>query len=179
MERDRKILQTFTAPALRFYRWSQPAVSFGRTQGIDPQVEHSILQKGIMVVGRPSGGGIVEHGKDLCFSLFWNKETTTIPWKVTDSYLAIHEWIWEALQELGIPAEMVNKKDQDSGWCFQSAVCHDLTLAGKKIVGGAQWRERNRALHQGSIQCDLPTHAATVFQNHFEKKFGVCLRTGE
>ncbi len=179
MDRDRKLFQTFSLPTLRFYRWSKPAVSFGRTQGIDSDIERSFLQRGIMVVGRPSGGGMVEHREDLCFSLFWNKETQSIPWNVKESYNAIHTWIAEGLKELGIETTMACQKDADNGWCFTSAVCYDLTLNGKKIVGGAQWREKNKALHQGSIQIALNPETVTALQNQFKKHFNVLLTPHE
>ena len=175
MERDKKIFRTFSAPVLRFYRWSKPAVSFGRTRGIDSEIERAALEKGWMVVGRPTGGGIVEHADDLCFSLFWPKADGTLPWRVADSYAVIHEWIAEGLKELGVETVSVHQKDKENGWCFQTAVCHDLTAGGKKIVGGAQWRQNDKALHQGSIQRVLPDSAVAVFENGFRTKFGVAL----
>ena len=178
MERDKKIFQTFSAPVIRFYRWSKPAVSFGRTRGIDGKIERAALEKGWMVVGRPTGGGIVEHQDDLCFSLFWSKEGGALPWKVQDSYAAIHRWIAAGLGKLGIETGTVLKKENDSGWCFEAPVCHDLTAGGKKIVGGAQWRQKNKALHQGSIQLILPDSAVSVFENGFRDMFGVAFSHG-
>ena len=173
MERDKKIFRTFSAPVLRFYRWARPAVSFGRTRGIENQIERAALEKGWQVVGRPTGGGIVEHANDLCFSLFWPKTDSTFPWKVADSYAAIHEWIAEGLKELGVETSSVYQKNRETGWCFQTAVCHDLVADGKKIVGGAQWREKDKALHQGSIQTPLPPTAVSVLEEKFRNKFGV------
>lgn len=175
MERDKKIFLSFSAPILRFYRWAQPAVSFGRTRGIDGEVERAALEKGWRVVCRPTGGGIVEHADDLCFSLFWPKADGTLPWKVSDSYAAIHEWIAEGLKELGVETASVHQKDRENGWCFQTAVCHDLTSGGKKIVGGSQWRQKDKALHQGSIQTALSASAVPVFEERFRNKFGVAL----
>ena len=133
------------------------------------------MQKGFMVVERPTGGGWVQHGDDLCFSIFWTREGRGLPWKVKDSYLAIHEWIQEVLKDLGIRTTMARAQENESRWCFRSAVCHDLTADGRKIVGGAQWRERGKALHQGSIQQDLPERALSVLGKHFQEKFGVKL----
>ncbi|OGR82283.1 MAG: hypothetical protein A2901_04860 [Elusimicrobia bacterium RIFCSPLOWO2_01_FULL_54_10] len=178
MERDKKIFQVFSAPILRFYRWSRPAVSFGRTRGIDSKIERAALEKGWMVVGRPTGGGIVEHSGDLCFSIFWSKGDKALPWKVSNSYAAIHAWIAKGLQELGIQTETVDRKKEETGWCFQTPVCHDLALNGKKIVGGAQWRQKNKALHQGSIQLTLPDSAVAIFESEFMVRFGVALNHG-
>ena len=164
MEHDKKIFRSFSAPVLRFYRWAHPAVSFGRTRGIDSEIERAALEKGWMVVGRPTGGGIVEHADDLCFSLFWSKSDPVLPWNVADSYAAIHKRIAQGLKKLGLSTARVVKKESETGFCFQTAVCHDLMMDGRKIVGGAQWRKKNKALHQGSIQAPLPGNAVSVLE---------------
>lgn len=175
MNRDREILKNHLAlPALRFYRWASPALSYGRTQGIHASDLGEAAKKGWAVVQRPSGGGKVEHGNDLCFSIFWTKEVKSLPWKVKGSYLAIHEWIAKSLDELGIASLLTQKgMNPDSGWCFQSAVCFDLISDGSKIVGGAQWREKNAALHQGSIQLGLGEETLGVFKKTFQETFNV------
>ena len=161
-------------PALRFFRWANPALSYGRTQGIDLQSRTDALAQGLEVVRRPTGGGKVPHGTDLCFSLHWRKEDPAIPWTISDSYLVIHRWIQQSLEELGHPTEILPRKCEDeTGWCFQSAVCYDLVRNGSKVVGGAQWRDAKAALHQGSIQLALPDASVEVFRRRFESAFGI------
>ena len=70
MERDREILKnSANLPILRFYGWAAPALSYGRTRGIDSASQEEAMDKGRAVVQRPTGGGYVEHEKDICFSM--------------------------------------------------------------------------------------------------------------
>jgi lipoate-protein ligase A len=161
-------------PSLRFFKWQSPAVSYGRTQGLDPATKKIAELKNLEIARRPSGGGKVFHGEDLCFSLVWNKKNAQIPWKVRDSYRAIHQWIGQSLAELGFQTEMVEGKAHlQTGWCFEGAVCFDLVSSGQKIVGGAQWRDGDAALHQGSIQLTLERETLPTFKRHFETLFKI------
>lgn len=180
MERDRvyfEALKTGAAgPALRFYRWQRPALSYGRTQGLDAAAKEAAVRDGYDVVRRPTGGGKVRHLNDLCFSLFWTRAQKTIPWKVSDSYCAIHRWIQFCLKEQGLVTQLSASPggvpDQNKSWCFQSPVEHDLLRAGQKIVGGAQWRDGNYALHQGSLQ-SADGVPLSLFKSSFETFFNV------
>lgn len=177
MDRDRELFEEVKrgegVPFLRFYRWTHPALSYGRTQGIDEASCLDALSKGWEVVRRPTGGGKVYHGSDVCFSLSWRKADSALPWTINESYRVIHSWIQESLRGLGIHSELTGRKaDAGNGWCFQSAVCSDLLLNGRKIVGGAQWRDGSAALHQGSIQLRLTPGQISRFRDSFTSFFG-------
>jgi lipoate-protein ligase A len=178
MDRDREIFKAVKEkaekPTVRFYGWRKPAMSYGRTQGMDPAASEEIKSEGWEEVMRPTGGGKVFHGKDICFSVVWRRENKTLPWNVVHSYSSIHRWIQESLRSLGIESEIVRKKSaNDNGWCFQSAVCFDLESNSRKIVGGAQWRDGNAALHQGSIQLAISEEMVDLFKKNFESFFNV------
>jgi lipoate-protein ligase A len=220
MQRDRvlfkKIKNQFQKPILRFYYWQKQTLSYGRTQGLRDSVRRTYESQGWDIVQRPTGGGIVLHGTDLCFSILWRKENEALPWKIQGSYQLIHEWIQWSLGALGIRSRLkhpayaglrspnphpgsplrdslhpfpsrLNGRERESskeeaglptqegGWCFESPICYDLVHEGRKVVGGAQWRDGNTALHQGSIQLALPERSIFIFKRYFEKFFNVQL----
>ncbi|MBI2915294.1 MAG: hypothetical protein HYY07_00370 [Elusimicrobia bacterium] len=164
-------------PILRFYKWERAAISYGRTQKIEAALESEWRREELDIVRRPTGGGIVRHGNDVCFTLIWKKEDSEIPWKIDDSYCAIHRWILDSIQKLGIQCQSydTNEKIKTQGWCFQNPVRHDLISVDKKIVGGAQRRDQETALHQGSIQLSLDPSQMQIFRKSFESLFGVRL----
>ncbi len=160
MEKDRELFQKVREaqekPFLRFYQWKTPTLSYGRTQGIDANTQIEYEAKGWEIVRRPSGGGKVLHQGDLCYTLVWRKEDDALPWEVSESYCAIHRWVKISLERLGFSMEQrlqKNSSDKNS-WCFQNPIQYDILSQGEKIIGGAQWREGNTALHQGSIQLE-------------------------
>lgn len=187
MDRDRKLFEEVKAEKspqiLRFYGWKEPTLSYGRTQGMDLSDQKNFMRCGWRVVKRPTGGGKVFHKEDLCFCIIWKKKQTAMPWGIVDSYCAIHNWIQKSLQRFGMETGMTEHETLRSaqnekkarGWCFESPVLHDLFFNGKKIVGGAQWRDGDTALHQGSIQVRIKEEALKTFRQTFSEMFSVKL----
>ncbi len=187
MDKDRLLFQAVKNssenPYLRFYSWDTPTLSYGRTQGMDIQTQTDFLAKGWNIARRPTGGGRVLHQRDLCFTVAWRKENSELPWKVMDSYCAIHTWLKNSLETVGYTLESCPdaKSSNPESWCFQSPVAHDILKEGQKIIGGAQWREGSAALHQGSIQLEklvsvtpvssLISILKTTFQSTFKVQF--------
>lgn len=204
MERDKILFQEIknsrSLPILRFYRWDKPCLSYGRTAKLDMETELECGAKNLKIVRRPTGGGKVLHQDDLCFSLIWKKEDQAMPWKINDSYCAIHEWIQKTIIQLGIESKLSDRKyiiegtkdhlpqetipfkndhslftNIQTNWCFKNPVRFDLISKEKKLVGGAQWRDKNTALHQGSIQIQFEQDPLDLFQKSFENFFKVKL----
>ncbi len=174
----RQVLENRSGPVLRFYQWTRPALSYGRSGRLAAQLIEDLKKQNWEIVQRPTGGGKVQHGDDLCFTLIWRKENSSIPWPVNESYCAIHGWLKESLRKMGIASEHCEQGQYpaaagDPGWCFTDAVRNDLMSGGRKIIGGAQWRDRNTALHQGSIQLRLPDNAVKIFKQDFSNIFSV------
>ncbi len=181
MQKDRDLFERVKAgnhlPYIRFYRWEKPAISFGRTHDMTKVPQETFKADGWSIVQRPTGGGTVLHQKDLCFSIVWRKQNAALPWRINDSYLFIHKWIRNSLAALGHSCDF-HKVSAESAYygdalCFQNPVCSDLLEGGRKIVGGAQWRSHDVALHQGSIQLDLGPESLDIFKHEFEKLYNV------
>ena len=163
-------------PTLRFFRFKDPTLSFGRLQrreDITPLIPH-----GWAFVQRPTGGGIVFHKDDLCFSLCWKDGQAPLPNKPQDQYRWIHSVVLEALStefpaRMAIPPASSRRMTSLPGeqgrmavcgdvgtspepfsirTCFQNPVGYDLLREQQKIVGGALRCTRRATLYQGSLE---------------------------
>ena len=170
---DEALLETAAAPALRFYRWRGPALSFGYF-GSYADVEDQCDDHEI--VRRWTGGGVVPHGDDLTYSViipvshpFFGRSSLAI-------YSDLHDAIREALKANGIAATLANSvAPKVSENCFANAVRADVISEGRKIAGAAHRRSRAGLLHQGSIQnAKLPLRFIDDFArtlcDRFERK---------
>ena len=165
MALDRELFEEFiqdpgACPVLRVYKVSEPGITVGRSSAKRGQTPFRGLTPFCV---RPTGGGWVQHGNDLIYSVIARRNTFSTFQLVRTSYLSFHEAIQEALTRLGIEtrlfrcdeAEALEKKRSRSPkWseCFKAPVATDLLFQEEKIAGGGQWRKREGFLHQGSIR---------------------------
>ncbi len=143
-------------PAIRIYRWSAPAVSFGYFERVAAALEAFPERE---PVRRWTGGGIVPHGfveagrEDVTYSLLVPPGMALARLTPGDSYRLIHAALRRLLEREGIagcsPAE---PGPEESRACFEKPVRHDIVIGPRKIAGAAQRRTRWGLLHQGSIQ---------------------------
>lgn len=141
-------------PVLRFYRWTVPTVSFGY---FEPAADARRLAAGRPVVRRMTGGGLVEHGDDVTYTLVVPRPTPFVNFRSTESYRLIHAAVASALAHGGLlvrshPGNPAPGPAGDGNACFRQPVLHDLTTDGHKVAGGAQRRTRAGLLHQGSVR---------------------------
>ena len=155
-------------PLLRIYRWRHASVSMGCFELSAPIAKQWANHD---LVRRWTGGGVVEHGRDLTFSLLVPRSMTLATLPVAESYRIIHEAVGMAMIQAGLPTpslQMVSGVAEiSSRACFDRPVRYDLLSLGQKIVGGAQRRTRRGLLHQGSIQtgdeAGIPTNLTARF----------------
>src|SRR5690242_8030436 len=88
------VAQRVTPPTIRFFRFKEPTVSFGRLQTLNHVLP--LVPADWTVVQRPTGGGIVFHENDLCLSLTWPRGQTLVPSRPQDQYRWIHSIILKA-----------------------------------------------------------------------------------
>ena len=135
-----------TAPLLRVYRWTDPAVSFGYF------VAHAEVRgqwPGRALVRRWTGGGIVPHGTDVTYTIVAPAASALYATDLVSSYQLIHGRIAQLLGEATLAHSSTAKVSEA---CFENAARHDVLLGGRKVAGAAQRRTRFGLLHQGSIQ---------------------------
>jgi len=166
MALDEALLESATGPVLRIYRWDGPAVSFGYAQSLAAVRE---IHPAIPLVRRWTGGGIVEHGNDLTFSLIVPSHEPLAKLRPVESYRLIHETLAGLLG-----ARLVRANETTTGAaCFSAPALHDVAGAdGRKLCGGAQRRTRQGFLHQGSLLGSTPpaVHLAEVFAERVENR---------
>jgi len=153
-----------TAPVLRFYAWSTPAVSIGRFQKIEAAVNAEACSRhGIDIVRRITGGRAVLHNRELTYSIIARLDEPLFPSTVLGTYKVIAAGLLAGLRRLGIPAEMVSrahrhadlvKKNAKDHACFSSPSWYEILVRDRKIIGSAQRRLSNAFLQHGSIFMD-------------------------
>ena len=147
MAADESLLRHVQAPVLRIYDWKESCASIGYFQ------RASVVPSGVPFVRRYTGGGLVEHGQDLTYTLVLPADHPLNLAGTLPSYRTIHEGLVLALQAVGLDGHLATaqpKKDHAS--CFLKPVPADvLDSKGNKLAGAAQRRTKQGCLHQGSI----------------------------
>lgn len=133
---------------LRFYRWEPSAISIGRFQKLEKEVNVENCKKlGVDVVRRISGGGTVYHDSqgEITYSIVAKTEDVGAK-NIADVYSRIYAAMSEALGMLGI------RTDYNSG---DAKNCPNLTVNGKKISGSAQANKSGVVLQHGTLLLDV------------------------
>lgn len=137
-------------PVLRFYRWTEPAATFGYSQRYAAVATLTTLRP---LIRRPTGGGLVPHDADWTYSVTIPPDHPWYGWSAVESYRRMHEWLRRAFAECGVATELAPCcNPAGPGQCFVGAEKHDLLLNSRKIAGAAQRRNRQGLLIQGSVQ---------------------------
>jgi len=149
MALDAALLQR-RRPVLRFYRWSRPTLSLGFHQRSLAAAWLHWQRQGLgELVRRPSGGGAVLHGGDLCYALIWPDPPCTRQ----QAYAVICHWLVEALAPLGEPLQFGQQTATLNPDCFARSTPADLVnRQGLKRIGSAQRWRGGCLLQHGSIQ---------------------------
>lgn len=137
-------IQNAVPNTIRFYRWKPSAVSIGKFQNIQNEVQIENCRKlGVDVVRRITGGGTVYHDfeDEITYSVIAGKQDLKAT-DITAVYARIYSGLVEALKILGITADF-NEGNQKT--------CPNLTIRGKKISGSAQAHKSGIALQHGTL----------------------------
>jgi lipoate-protein ligase A len=140
-----------TPPTLRLFGFRPACLSLGRFQPAEQVSRPPLLD----LVRRPTGGGAVVHRGDVCYSIVLPLGHPLAAGSIVDSYQRLARGLAAGLESLGLPP-LAEGDAADSAprgaWCFQAVAPHELTLAGRKLVGSAQARRQGGLLQQGSIR---------------------------
>ena len=124
-----------------------PTVVIGRNQNILAEINQDfIAERNIRVVRRLSGGGAVYHDLgNLNFTFI-----TALSKVGHNNFAHFTRSVIDALAAFGVDAEFTGR--------------NDLTIAGQKFSGNAQYIHRDRLLHHGTLlfDTDLPTLAQAL-----------------
>ncbi len=179
MDRDLEIgrlLNGLPSVLLRLYRIVD-GVTVGRTwQGKIPD-EWKVPETKVAM--RPTGGGAVRHGQDLCLSLFIPRPLLSPgPHDWPTLYESFHSVLGRFLLMIGRESIMqahcgdpcsnspASRRGHES-LCFMDPVRGDLMIGGAKVLGGALSIGRSGILYQGSMQ--IPGFDPSVLSGLFEE----------
>lgn len=141
---------------IRFYRWNPSAVSIGKFQNIENEVQLDKCKKyGVDVVRRITGGGAVYHDTEgeITYSVVANKKDLKAE-NINAVYAKFYGGIAEALKILGINA------DFNEG---NAKTCPNLTVNSKKISGSAQSHKKGVVLQHGTLLVDVDLEEMFTF----------------
>lgn len=158
MAHDAMLLEACAQPTLHFYRWKNPAATYGYF--IKPE-EH-LRGMHLDLARRPTGGGIIFHMGDLAFSVLIPESHPAYSVNTLENYAFVNTRISAALRLfLGHEFNLLQNEEAplDSScrhFCMATPTKYDVMLNGRKVGGGAQRRTKKGFLHQGSIHLTLP-----------------------
>lgn len=162
MALDRSLLAELQAgtrprPAVRFYIWERPTISLGTNQIGDEVIDKGAATRlGYDTVKRPTGGRALLHKGDICYMIAAHKDHHPLFHSLTSTYRAIGTAIADMLQSLGIDLTDLPSSGTESRTnlnpCFAMLSPFEVTVAGKKICGSAQYRSGGFFLQHGSIR---------------------------
>jgi lipoate-protein ligase A len=135
---------------VRFYRWKPSAVSIGRFQSIDKEVNLDTCKRlGVDVVRRVSGGGSVYHDftGELTYSVVVDCKNPNITGDVLTSYRGVCAGILRGLAHLGVQVELEATDP--------SQRCPNIMIDGRKVSGNAQARRSGVLLQHGTVLLNL------------------------
>ena len=164
---DESLLRHAQTPVLRIYGWEGTCVSIGYFQ------KASLVAAGTSFVRRYTGGGLVEHGKDLTYTLVLPADHPLTAAGTLPSYRAIHQGVASALRAAEFDCQLATAQPkQDHASCFLKPVPADvLDSKGAKLAGAAQRRTRQGCLHQGSILLSgqIPPQLPKILPGHLAR----------
>lgn len=140
-------------PALRFYRWWPPCLSFGRNQPARGRYDEGEAERrGIDFVRRPTGGRPVYHHHEITYSLSVPERLLGGPRR---TYEAIHKALLTGLRLLGAATDIVEAAGPalrpSTLPCFQEVDRGAIVSGSRKLVASAQLREAGVLLQHGSL----------------------------
>jgi lipoate-protein ligase A len=156
MERDRELWQRFEADPspgvrLRIYGWQPAALSLGFHQPRRDVDREALVPRGIDLVRRPTGGAAVLHADEITYSVAAPLGLTGLGSAVLEIHAAIAEALAKSLGALGVTVDFGGGGQPRDFACFSGAGGHELTVAGRKLVGSALRRGRHGFLQHGSV----------------------------
>ncbi len=141
---------------LRVYEWASPVLSLGRHQRARGVYrEDELARRTIGVVRRPTGGRALLHDREITYSV----TAPTAPDEgLRVMYDRVNALLLDALATLGAPCELAHpashSRSPSALPCFAEPAAGEIVVAGRKLVGSAQWRDGGALLQHGSILVD-------------------------
>jgi len=165
MARDVAILEAVSEgdspPTLRLYGWNPPCLTLGRHQGIEAADLEFCSAEGIDVVRRPTGGRALLHHHELTYAVVAPVGKGPLPRGLQDAYRLICGALVQAMQALGVEAELtagdVNLQlpgPRSTVPCFEAPAGGEVVVHSRKLIGSAMRAHSGAILQHGAIVLD-------------------------
>jgi lipoate-protein ligase A len=160
MQKDKELIEDGgDSTLLRFYEWD----SFCITTGIFIEPEEFVdlkkcSERGVEIAKRPTGGGLLFHGFDLPFTLFFPASHPLCALSVERACEKINKTILKALSPWLLPEKSKHEASRGKRCelCMAQKTPFDLLWSGYKIGGCAQRKTKRGLLHQVSLFFETP-----------------------
>jgi lipoate-protein ligase A len=149
-------IRNFAPNTFRLFCWKPSAVSIGRFQKVENEVQvENCKAHGVDVVRRITGGGTVYHDSEgeITYSVVASRDALKAK-DIGEVYMKIYGGLSEALKILGIKADF-NEGD--------AKTCPNMTVKGKKISGSAQSHKGSYFLQHGTVLLDADLEKMFTF----------------
>jgi lipoate-protein ligase A len=149
----------FSQPVLRLYGWQPPALSLGRFQKAEDDLDLTRCRAdNLAIVRRITGGGAIYHADELTYSLVCSPDKIPPAASVKDSFRVLTSFLLGFYCALGLQADYAvdlvpagSRLGQRTPLCFAGKESYDILIRGRKIGGNAQRRSREVIFQHGSI----------------------------
>ncbi len=157
---------------LRLYSWKNPSFTYGFSQKPDGVLNlAACAADGVEVAKRITGGGVLFHDDEITYSFACSKSDVGEPQGVFVDYRNICRFLIHFYESLGLRAAFA-LSGPDFRWqpapheiCSAAHEKYDIVIAGKKIGGHAQKRNRQVIFQHGAIPLRINwTRAAKYFK---------------
>jgi lipoate-protein ligase A len=149
------VIDGTSLPTLRFYAWSPPCLSLGRSQALAEVDLVACRASGVDVVRRPTGGRAILHTDELTYSVSLLQTDPRAKGGIVECYRRLSEGLLAGLHRLGVEARQAAGHEHGDGEptavCFETPSHYEVTVAGRKLVGSAQSRARGGVLQHGTV----------------------------
>ena len=160
---DEALLRHFdpatSPPVLRLYGWQPAALSIGRFQKVEDDLDRvRISADRLTVVRRITGGGALYHADELTYAVICAPHQIPAASSVKDSFRVVTSFLLALYQGLGLHAVYAadaGQPDRRIGGrtplCFAGTESYDILVNGRKLGGNAQRRQKAVIFQHGSI----------------------------
>jgi lipoate-protein ligase A len=142
----------------RFFEWDRPAITIGYAIDAPGSLDlDEAERRGVPVVRRVTGGGMVLHGWDLTYAITFPRDAIVKDQGLIETYRTINRAFARGLQQFGVESGLLDddaRSGRPAGACFARPTRYDLVVDGKKLVGNAQRRRGRWLLNHGSMPLD-------------------------
>jgi lipoyl(octanoyl) transferase len=144
-------------PALRLYGWERMALSIGRSQALEREIDlAACVAAGVPLVRRITGGRAVLHGSDLTYAVTAPTAGAGFGGGILPTYRALSGVFVRFLRALGCEPEVQTYSGREraglaSAICFATPSAFEILVGGRKLVGSAQRLLSTAFLQHGSL----------------------------